>query len=141
MKELPIYLFEESKLEKRKKEIVSYLIKELLVHAHAEQETFYKALLQHKESKDEATHGEHEHQEIEEQIKVINAATGKSWDNAVLELKELVEHHVKEEENEIFKVAKKLFSDKEAYILKERMHALKGKFLLWLDRREQEAKV
>jgi hemerythrin superfamily protein len=131
-------LFEKSELIERKKQIVTLLSKELLVHAHAEQETFYKVLTQYPESKEEALHGQKEHNEIEEQIKLINSSAGSQWEEAVLKLKELVEHHVREEEGEIFKKAKKNISDEEAVIIKEKMHYLKGSFLLWLEKKANE---
>lgn len=131
-------LFEKSKLEQRKKEIATLISKELLVHAHAEQETFYKKLSQFDETKEAVTHGKKEHQEIEEQIQLITNAKDNQRDEAVLKLKELVDHHVKEEENEIFKKAKKVISEEDALIIKEKMHYLKGTFLLWLEKKSKE---
>lgn len=132
-------LFEKSKILKRKQEIVSRITTELLVHAHAEQEILYKKLLQFHESAEDVLHGEKEHKEIEEQIKKINSAKGASWEKAVLKLKDLVEHHVKEEEHEMFKQAKKVLSKDDALILKEKVHYLKGSFLLWLDKESKKA--
>lgn len=132
-------LYEKATLPQRKIEILTYLTKELMVHAHAEQETFYKALLQHPASKEEIKHGEKEHHEIEEQIKIVNESSGQSKDDEVLKLKNMVEHHVHEEEGEIFKLAKKVLRENDALVLKEKMHSLKGKFLLWLDKKENES--
>ncbi|MCE3044744.1 hemerythrin domain-containing protein [Legionella sp. 16cNR16C] len=127
-------LFEKTTLMMRQHEIVTLIAQELLVHAHSEQETFYKFLAQHPSTRELAEHGKKEHVEIEEQINIVNHSWGsEQWVQAVLKLKEIVEHHVKEEEGEIFKKAKKVISDKEAIIIKEKMHYLKGKFLLWLE--------
>lgn len=132
-------LFEKSTLLKRQHEIVTLIIQELLVHAHSEQETFYKMLAQFPETRDISRHGAKEHREIEDQSKVVTKAwPGKHWEEAVLKLKEIVNHHVKEEEGEIFRKAKKVISDKEALILKEKMHYLKGKFLIWLEGQTRE---
>jgi hypothetical protein len=106
------------------------------VHAHSEQETFYKALELYPQAQSEAGHGFMEHKEIEDQIKLINEATPKNWEQEVLKLKDIVEHHVSEEEGEMFDKAKEVFSIEEAYALKEKMHYLKGSFLLWLDKEE-----
>lgn len=127
-------LFENTKSTKRQQEIVSLISQELLLHAHSEQETFYKALLQYPETKDLALHGEKEHEEIEAQISALKDPSASHWKQKVLNLKEIVQHHVKEEEGTIFKQAKKVLSAKEAMILKEKMHYLKGKFLLWLEK-------
>lgn len=40
-------------------------------------------------------------------------------------LKEIVDHHVKEEEGSLFRQAKNILSDEDAYRLKELMHYLK----------------
>lgn len=130
--------FDDSKNEQRKKEIVALITKELMVHAHSEQETFYKVLAQFPESSDSALHGAKEHGDIEAQIQKINQSKGKEWELAVLTLKELVQHHVKEEEGEVFKKAKKVLSKEQAIELKEKMHYLKGCFLIWLDKKQNE---
>lgn len=132
-------LFEQSKNEKRQKEIVCLITQELMVHAHSEQEIFYKELAKYPESKDIAEHGEKEHLEIDAQLEKIAKATPSNWHAAVLKLKELVEHHVREEENEAFKKAQSVLSDDSALILKEKMHYLKGIFLLWLTKEINKA--
>jgi hypothetical protein len=50
------------------------------------------------------------------------------------ELKSIVEHHVKEEENEIFKIAKKIISKTRAESLVEEMEEEKAKILEKLER-------
>jgi len=127
-------LFQDSKIPERKQEIVAYLTKELIVHAHAEQETFYRILEKSTVSREKAEHGLKEHSEIEDQIKLINTSKGKEWEDAVLHLKELVDHHVKEEEGSMFRKAKDVLFNEDACIIKEKMHNLKGTFLLWLNK-------
>ncbi|MCC5013881.1 MULTISPECIES: hemerythrin domain-containing protein [unclassified Legionella] len=136
-------LFEDSKIVTRKKEIVALIAQELLVHAHAEQETLYRRLAEHPQTNEIALHGEKEHREIEDQInKVIQSkVSGKNWEKAVLKLKEIVEHHVREEEGELFNQAKKIISSRQAVVIKEKMHYLKGKFLLWLEKTKEEVAV
>lgn len=123
--------FEESNIQERKQEIVAMIIQELLVHAHSEEDTFYKVLEKHYESEEEALHGEEEHKEIEAEIKVIveSKTFDAAWEKKVQKLKRLVEHHVKEEEGMIFTKAKKVISDEQALALKEQMHHLKGQLL------------
>jgi hemerythrin superfamily protein len=103
--------FEKSQILERQKQIVFLIAKELMAHAHSEQETFYKALKQFELTKDDAFHGQKEHKEIEDQISsVLHAKNfGKSWVKKVDELKDIVEHHVKEEEGSIFKQAQQVF--------------------------------
>lgn len=117
--------------ENNKFEIVSMLKEEFLVHADSESNTFYKALEEHRQSKDEALHGEEEHNEIKnklEEISKINAVDS-VLDQKILELQKIVDHHVSDEEGRILNVAKKILSYKEAWILKEQMHAYKEKML------------
>lgn len=128
--------FEKSKVPARKVQIATMIAQELLVHAKSEQEMFYKALEPHFESRPEVLHGIKEHAEIEDQIIVVldskNMASG--WQKNVEKLKDLVTHHVKEEERDIFKEAKKVLSDEEAYELKEKMHYLKQDMLRRLEK-------
>ncbi|AUH74281.1 hemerythrin domain-containing protein [Legionella sainthelensi] len=126
--------FEKSKILTRKKQIVFLIAQELLVHAHSEQETFYRALQLFETTKENAVHGKKEHKEIEEQINLIlhSQEFGASWVKKVEKLKEIVEHHVKEEEGAIFTKAQKVLSKEDAYDLKEKMHYLKQYLLLSL---------
>ena len=119
--------FSKSKLPERRAEIANMIAFELTAHAEAEQATFYKTLEQYAESRDEALHGVKEHQEIEDQIAaIVNAKEyGSAFIKKVEKLQKLVEHHVHEEEHNVFKKAKKVLSDYEAYVIKEQMHYLK----------------
>ncbi len=128
--------FEKSNNKERQIQIITLLAQELLVHAKAEEETFYKVLKQHYKSQEEAFHGQKEHEEIREQVDLILSTNraDSNWVNQVDKLKELVTHHVKEEEGDIFKKAKKVLSDTEAYHLKEKMHYFKQKYLRNLER-------
>lgn len=124
--------FEKSDLEVRKKQIMALIAQELLIHAQSEQETFYQTLENYSETRDVALHGREEHQEITDLINLIVNANkfGAAWEKKVIELKNIVEHHVNEEEGEIFKKAKKVLSEDDAYTLKEKMHYLKQQLLL-----------
>ncbi|WP_454783558.1 hemerythrin domain-containing protein [Legionella sp. WA2022007384] len=134
--------FEQSELPTRRKQIVALIAQELLIHAHSEQETFYKALKHYDLTKEEATHGKKEHKEIENQIKLILHSTeyGAPWVNKVNKLKRIVEHHVSEEEGTIFDKAKKVLSREEAYDIKEQMHYLKQQLFLSLQEKERSKK-
>lgn len=124
--------FEKSELLQRKEEVMAMIAQELIVHAESEQKTFYKALQNDSENEEDIFHAEKEHKEIEEKINLILHFKSKnaSWKKHVMALKELVEHHVNDEEGKIFKEAKKVLSDEDAIIIKEQMHYLKGELLL-----------
>lgn len=123
--------FEAAKVFQRKKEIVAMIAQELTIHANSEEDTFYNLLEMFPESKEEAVHGEKEHQEIKTKIaSAMKPHDSAAWEEQVKELKKLVEHHVKEEEGPLFKKAKKVISTEESYAIKEKMHHLKGLLLL-----------
>lgn len=124
--------FEDSNSSQRKKEIIQFLSIELLKHARAEQTIFYTTLKQYEESKEEAEHGWKEHHEIEEQIKTIfdKISANEAFTKPVKTLKDLVDHHVKDEEGPLFRKAKKVLSEKEIFDLKEKVHQCKQKIKL-----------
>lgn len=123
--------FSESDLMIRKQQIMAMIARELTVHAESEEATFYKVLEQFDVSKEDAEHGQKEHKDIEDKISLIMNATtyGSPWIKKVERLQEIVEHHVYEEEHSIFKRAREVLSEHEAYDLKEQMHYLKQKLL------------
>jgi hemerythrin superfamily protein len=107
------------------------LREELLLHAHTEQKTFYKALKKHSVSKDEAKHGDKEHAQVEEYLAKLTELPIKSdeWLITFGELKRAVAHHVKDEETEMFKKARKVLSKKQAKELASEMDYLKQEVL------------
>ena len=134
--------FEKAETLNQKFDYISYLIKELLVHAEAESAIFYKALEKHYKSDEDAWHGEEEHLKIAKKIYEIldDVYLDKAWEDKILQLKKLVEHHVSEEEGKVFKHAKKVFNDDEAYILREKMHDMKERILTRIDNETDEIK-
>jgi len=107
------------------------ILLELSIHAATEQATFYNALNKNKKGKEEISHAEEEHREIKTCLNKIANSNYKSDDWLIHfgELKSIVEHHVKEEETEIFKIAKKMISKREANMLGLKMLALKKEML------------
>jgi hypothetical protein len=78
----------------------------LLSHAKAEEKTFYAALERAGEKRD-AKHAKREHREIEDAMRELDALdySDDGWTKAVTKLADAVEHHVEEEESEIFDAA------------------------------------
>lgn len=116
---------------KRKLEIIAYLIKELSIHAIAEQETFYNFLQKHSDNHNIIPHAEKEHNAIFTHMNILKdeAAINDTFEAHVVELKKIVDHHVKEEESQVFKEAKKILSEEEAINMKIRMHDYKEKLI------------
>ena len=100
---------------------------ELLLHAKTEQDTFYKALEDKKPAKENIEEAEDEHKEIEKYLKKLSELefNSREWLEQFGEFKHSVTHHVHEEEDIIFKKAKKILSEKKAEDLAVEMEKLK----------------
>jgi hemerythrin superfamily protein len=96
---------------KKRQELFAECKTALLAHSHAELELFYKPLLKDGEDPDSLLEAEVEHQVVERLLEDISATepSDEKWLAKVTVLQELVEHHVKEEESEIFKAARKAY--------------------------------
>lgn len=86
--------------------LLPVLEQQLLAHAKAEEETFYRALAREGE-KGEAKHAEREHRDIETALSKLMALDldDDDWDDALQHLTETVQHHVEEEEGDVFDAA------------------------------------
>jgi hypothetical protein len=123
--------FEKTTDANYKLQIIDLLANELKLHTISEQETFYKYLERFENSKKLLNHAKREHQQIEDRLKEISQAktVTPAFNKKVLQLRELVEHHINEEQGDMFNKCKKLLSKEDMYILKERMHDYKEKML------------
>ncbi len=100
--------YEKTGSTSKKKALVSRICAELTVHAQVEEEIFYPAVkvaLKDKELVPEATV---EHTTLKALIAQVEGVEpdGEMFDAKIKVLSEYVEHHVKEEENEMFPKAK-----------------------------------
>jgi hemerythrin-like domain-containing protein len=90
----------------------------LLSHSHAEQELLYRRLegSQHQASRDFAHEGASEHQLVEQQLQKMSSDDDKMsehWTADLTVLRELVDHHVDEEESTGFSCARDEFDKDE----------------------------
>jgi len=104
--------FEKSRTTAKKKVIAQEICKELTVHATIEEEIFYpaaKAALNDTEMVPEALV---EHDGVKKLIAEIEgSAEGEMFEARVKVLSELIKHHVKEEQTELFPAVKKTSLD------------------------------
>lgn len=106
---------------------------ELTVHAKVEETIFYPALKaktkRNTEPSDEVFEAYEEHANVKAMLgKLEGLEPSDETYNAKLQvLSELVKHHVKEEETEMFKQARQLLSESELEELGKRMQAAKSK--------------
>lgn len=115
-RELAGQIAETSGASSERKRLYAEFRDEATAHASAEEQTFYAELISRPDGQKKARHSVHEHKTaadlIEELDKLDMASSG--WLNKFNKLKEELEHHMREEENEIFKRARKLIDEQTA---------------------------
>ena len=91
-------------VQQKKRELATQICSELTVHAQIEEEIFYPAVREAISETDLLDEAEVEHTSAKELIAQIEAATemDDKFDAKVIVLGEYIDHHVKEERNEIF---------------------------------------
>jgi len=100
-----------------KAEIVAAVCKALTIHAQIEEELFYPAMRRHEEdASDLVDEAAVEHQTLKNLVaELLDATPGDDlYDAKVKVLSEYVKHHVKEEEGEMFPIARKADIDLDA---------------------------
>jgi iron-sulfur cluster repair protein YtfE (RIC family) len=105
--------FESAELEQDRLDVYDEIREQLLIHARIEEEIFYPAVRETNSDKsatqvDEALS---EHQQVKEMLDKLDdmaAEVDADFAETIRTLAESVEHHVQEEENEIFVSARKL---------------------------------
>ena len=102
---------------------------ELGIHAHLEETIFYPALKQAAETRELVLEAIDEHEEVKLLLIELDgmAVDNEEWSGRIADLKEAVEHHVEEEENEMFVKAREVLSRQEVDDQGRRMGAEKLK--------------
>ena len=113
--------------EKTRTELFATIKGELFVHERIEEEIFYPALKEHPKAKDIVLEGYEEHHVVDEIMGELEAldVTDETWGAKFKVMKENIEHHIEEEEGEMFKHARSVFDREELEDLGARMLALK----------------
>ena len=108
-------------------ELFSRIKGELTVHEIIEEEIFYPELKAHPKAKDIVLEGYEEHHVVDVLMKELEEldVTDESWGAKALVMKENVEHHMEEEEGEMFKTARQVLDAAELDDLGKRMAARK----------------
>lgn len=97
------------------------LLPNLESHAFIEQQLLYSRIRNAEKTRDVTLEADEEHKIVTRLLREINAmsSAGDVFIARVTVLKELVHHHVREEEREMFRKAKWVISDEEALALAE----------------------
>ena len=112
---------------KTREELFKKLRTELDIHAEIEETIFYPALKEASETRDIVMEGYEEHKIVKqllEEMSTLSVDT-EEWTAKLTVLKENVEHHVEEEEGEMFKSARQVLSKEQAEELGARMESQK----------------
>jgi hypothetical protein len=100
---------------KTREELFTKLKSELTVHETIEEEIFYPALKEHPKAKEIVLEGYEEHHVVDLIMGEISQTPfdDETWGAKFTTMKENVEHHIEEEEGEMFKQAREVFSKAE----------------------------
>ena len=113
--------------EKGRLELFAKLKEEMLIHEQIEEEIFYPALKSHPKAKDLVLEAYEEHHVVDEIMGELEETdpVDEQWAAKFKVMKENIEHHIEEEEGEMFKQARQVFSADELETLGARMMELK----------------
>ncbi|MFY9555801.1 MAG: hemerythrin domain-containing protein [Blastocatellia bacterium] len=114
---------------KTRDELFTRLNNELEVHAAIEEQIFYPAIKEAEETRDITLEALEEHRIVKQFLRELSSTPkdSETWTAKLTVLKENIEHHVEEEEGEMFKKARKVLTDKQVEELGARMEAAKKK--------------
>ena len=112
---------------KGRDELFARLKDELDLHARIEEEIFYPALEDSEETRDVTLEAYEEHNLVKQLLAELESQPKdtEEWTAKFTVLKENVEHHVEEEEGEMFPKARKVLSEEEIETLGDRLQAAK----------------
>ena len=113
--------------EKTRTELFDTLKSEMLIHERIEEEIFYPALKSHPKARDIVLEGYEEHHVVDEIMGELEATdvTDETWGAKFKVMKENIEHHIEEEEGDMFKQARQILDTDELEELGARMLELK----------------
>lgn len=112
---------------KTRQKLFGALEEALVAHTRAEQQVFYRTLEDYDETADMALEAEVEHEIVDRLLADLSNmdVDPERWSAKCKVLRELVEHHIKEEESEMFRLARKVLDRKQIQELGERFQSIK----------------
>ncbi len=113
--------------QERRHDLVSEIRDALVPHSRAEESIFYNSMRSLEEGKEHVMHGYKEHMQAEVLLRTLQVMDkiDSHWRETANELKTALEHHIAEEEGEMFSVAQRLFTDSEAEMMGQAFEQLK----------------
>jgi hypothetical protein len=112
---------------KTRDELFTKFKQEMTVHERIEEEIFYPRLTEQAKTKDIALEGYEEHHVVDMVMAELDDVPydDEHWGAKFTVMKENVEHHIEEEEGEMFKLARQALEKDELEELGERMETMK----------------
>ncbi|WP_378184310.1 hemerythrin domain-containing protein [Aquimarina sp. SS2-1] len=103
----------------KRDEVFKELKKELSIHADGEERHFYVPLIDSDKTQEKSRHSIAEHHEIDELVEELEktAYSSSAWLRIAKQLQEKVEHHLEEEEHEVFQMAGKVLTEEQKQTL------------------------
>jgi hemerythrin-like domain-containing protein len=113
---------------KTRRELLDRLEVELRIHETIEEELFYPALKSHPKARDIVLEGYEEHDVVNSILKDMDGVSvaDERWAAKASVMTENLEHHIEEEETDMFVKARQVFDRGELHELGERMVARKA---------------
>jgi hypothetical protein len=114
--------------EKTRTELYERLKFMLTTHERMEEEVLYAALREHPRSKEIALEGYEEHHVVDEIFEELEQTpvSDETWGAKFKVAKENLEHHIEEEEGEMFQKARQIFSNDELDQMGRRMAEIRS---------------
>ena len=109
--------------------LVQKIRDELIPHARAEEAILYNSLRDMNQAKDVVAHSYNEHVQAEAVLRglQVSEASNVTWVGAARKLREALQHHIQEEETQVFAAAQGVFSDEEARAMGDAFVQMKPK--------------
>ena len=113
---------------KTREQMWTKLLKELTIHENIEEEVFYPALAKHPKARDIVLEALEEHHLVDDIVEQLKGTPfdDEHWGAKFKVTKENVEHHIEEEETEMFKITRQVFTKEELEELGASMEASKA---------------
>ncbi len=110
-------------------------------HAAAEEETLYANLIATQDGQPDSRHAIHEHYKLDKLMDELNEMEMESseWLDTFISLKHSYEHHMEEEEGEIFETAKEELGKQSEAISAEKFNQRKAQEIKIVDKKNEEA--
>ncbi len=110
-------------------------------HAAAEEETFYSKLMKETWGQDAARHSVSEHKEMDDLMEELNGAdmSSSGWLQKFKTLRHDYEHHMDEEEDDVFKRAKEVIGEEHNDAYGKRFQERKQEELGLIDKKREDS--